>query len=97
VTAATWLLVVGVLLALGRRQDAREVAAFVPDCLVLCKRLLVDRRVPRRAKVALALLVATWRCRFDLVPDLIPVAGRWTTRSSSPSSSSTSRAPRARV
>jgi uncharacterized membrane protein YkvA (DUF1232 family) len=65
-----------VLLALGHKNDAREVAAFVPDCLVLFKRLLGDRRVPRRAKLALALLAAYLAMPFDLVPDFIPVAGQ---------------------
>ena len=61
---------------LGRREDAREVATFIPDCLVLFKRLLADRRVPRRAKLALALLIAYLAMPFDLVPDFIPVAGQ---------------------
>jgi len=64
------------LLAAGRRADARELAAFVPDCAVLFKRLLRDRRVPRRAKLALALLVAYLVTPIDLVPDFIPVAGQ---------------------
>jgi uncharacterized membrane protein YkvA (DUF1232 family) len=71
-----WLLAVGVLFALGRRQDARDVAAFIPDCLVLCKRLLGDGAVPRRAKLALVLLVAYLAMPFDLVPDFVPVAGQ---------------------
>jgi uncharacterized membrane protein YkvA (DUF1232 family) len=65
-----------VLLVLGRRRDAREVARFVPDCIVLFKRLLRDPRVPRRAKVAVALLVPYLALPFDLVPDFIPVAGQ---------------------
>ena len=51
-------------------------ATFIPDCLVLFKRLLADRRVPRRAKLALALLIAYLAMPFDLVPDFIPVAGQ---------------------
>jgi uncharacterized membrane protein YkvA (DUF1232 family) len=43
---------------------------------VLCKRLLRDERVPRRAKLALALLIAYLAMPFDLVPDFIPVAGQ---------------------
>jgi uncharacterized membrane protein YkvA (DUF1232 family) len=52
------------------------VAAFIPDCVVLCKRLLGDREVPRRAKLALVLLVAYLAMPFDLVPDFVPVAGQ---------------------
>jgi uncharacterized membrane protein YkvA (DUF1232 family) len=64
------------LLALGRRDDARELARFIPDCAVLFKRLLGDERVPRRAKVALVLLIPYLALPFDLVPDFIPVAGQ---------------------
>jgi uncharacterized membrane protein YkvA (DUF1232 family) len=60
----------------GRRGDAREVARFIPDCVVLFKRLLGDPRVPRRAKVAVALLIPYLALPFDLVPDFIPVAGQ---------------------
>ncbi len=63
------------LLALGRREDARELAAFLPDCVVLVRRLLGDSRVPRRAKVALVLLLAYLVFPFDLVPDFVPVVG----------------------
>jgi uncharacterized membrane protein YkvA (DUF1232 family) len=52
------------------------VARFIPDCLLLFKRLLRDPRVPRRAKLALALLVPYLALPFDLIPDFIPVAGQ---------------------
>jgi uncharacterized membrane protein YkvA (DUF1232 family) len=71
-----WLLLVLGLVALGRREAARELAAFVPDCVVLFRRLLGDPRVPRRAKAALGLLVVYLALPFDLVPDFIPVAGQ---------------------
>ena len=64
------------LFLLGRRDDARELAAFVPDCAVLFKRLLRDARVPRRVKAAVALLLLYLLMPFDLVPDFIPVAGQ---------------------
>ena len=48
----------------------------MPDCVVLFRRLLGDRRVPRRAKLALALLLLYLITPFDLVPDFIPVAGQ---------------------
>jgi uncharacterized membrane protein YkvA (DUF1232 family) len=65
-----------VVLALGRREDARDLVTFIPDCIVLFRRLLADRRVPRRAKLALVLLIAYLAMPFDLVPDFIPVAGQ---------------------
>jgi uncharacterized membrane protein YkvA (DUF1232 family) len=76
VTVAIWLLLVLALAVAGRRADAREVAFFVPDCVVLFRRLLGDLRVPRRAKVALAFLLAYLAMPFDLIPDFIPVAGQ---------------------
>jgi hypothetical protein len=35
------------LYLLGRKQDARAWAGFIPDCVVLFKRLLGDPMVPR--------------------------------------------------
>jgi uncharacterized membrane protein YkvA (DUF1232 family) len=64
------------LLLAGRRQDARALAGFIPDCLVLFRRLLADDRVPRRSKLLLAALVGYLAMPFDLVPDFIPVAGQ---------------------
>jgi uncharacterized membrane protein YkvA (DUF1232 family) len=64
------------LLAAGRRTDARALAGFVPDCLVLFRRLLADPAVPRRRKWALGLTVAYLAMPFDLIPDFIPVAGQ---------------------
>ena len=67
---------VAALLIAGRRNQARAVAGFVPDCLVLVKRLMADPRVPRRHKVALALVIAYLAMPIDLVPDFIPIAGQ---------------------
>ncbi len=60
----------------GRTDDARAVARFVPDCAVLFARLLRDRRVPLGDKLLLTGLVAYLALPFDLVPDFIPVAGQ---------------------
>jgi uncharacterized membrane protein YkvA (DUF1232 family) len=69
----------GAVLALvlaGRRTDARALAGFVPDCVVLFKRLLGDRRVSWWRKALLAALIAYLATPIDLVPDFIPVAGQ---------------------
>ena len=68
-------LVVGLIVA-DRRVSARDVARFIPDCVVLVRGLLGDERVPRRHKVLLGVLVGYLALPFDLVPDFIPVAGQ---------------------
>jgi uncharacterized membrane protein YkvA (DUF1232 family) len=55
---------------------ASELARFLPDCVVLLKRLLRDPRVPRRAKLGLALLVPYLLSPIDLIPDFLPVIGQ---------------------
>ena len=63
------------LLAAGRGETARAAARFVPDCVVLFRRLLGDPRVPRRKKAVLVVLIGYLAMPVDLVPDFIPVAG----------------------
>ena len=72
----TYLLLLGALLALGRPSQARALAGFIPDCLVLLRRLIADQRVPRRRKVALVLLAGYLALPIDLVPDFVPVLGQ---------------------
>jgi uncharacterized membrane protein YkvA (DUF1232 family) len=60
----------------GERQQARAVAGFIPDCLVLFKRLLGDPRVSKGSKWLLGAMVLYLGMPFDLVPDFIPVAGQ---------------------
>jgi uncharacterized membrane protein YkvA (DUF1232 family) len=67
---------VAILMIAGRRSDARALAGFIPDCIVLFRRLLKDPRVPRSRKLLIAGLIAYLAMPFDLVPDFIPVAGQ---------------------
>lgn len=46
-------LFIGSLLVQGRRSDARALAGFIPDCIVLLRRLLRERRISRSGRVAL--------------------------------------------
>jgi uncharacterized membrane protein YkvA (DUF1232 family) len=65
-----------VLVMLGRRRDARALAGFIPDCVVLFKRLLADPRVARWRKSLLVVMIAYLAMPIDVVPDFIPVAGQ---------------------
>lgn len=71
-----YALAVASLLVLGRRGEARALARFIPDCVVLIGRLLGDPRVPRRRKLLLLPLLAYLVLPVDLIPDFIPVAGQ---------------------
>src|SRR5438067_3835640 len=76
VVAVVWLALAGGLFLVGRQEDARALATFIPDCIVLVTRLARDPRVPRRRKLLLFALVGYLVLPFDLVPDFIPVGGQ---------------------
>ena len=76
ITVGIYMAFVVWLLFAGRREDARALAGFIPDCLVLFTRLLKEDRVPRRSKLLLTALIGYLAMPFDLVPDFIPVAGQ---------------------
>jgi uncharacterized membrane protein YkvA (DUF1232 family) len=69
------LFVAGLALA-GRRADARALAGFIPDCIVLFRRLLGDPRMPRRYRFVVIALLGYLALPIDVVPDFIPVAGQ---------------------
>jgi uncharacterized membrane protein YkvA (DUF1232 family) len=84
----TWLLIcvaallglyagfVVLLMIAGRREGARALAGFVPDCIVLFGRMVGDRRLGWRRRAVLVALLAYLSLPLDLVPDFIPVAGQ---------------------
>ena len=74
--AALYAAFVVALVLVGRRTDARALATFIPDCIVLASRLARDARVPRRRKLLLFLLVGYVALPLDLVPDFVPIAGQ---------------------
>jgi uncharacterized membrane protein YkvA (DUF1232 family) len=76
VLALAYAVFVVALVLVGRRGDARALATFIPDCIVLVARLARDVRVPRRRKLLLLALVGYLALPFDLVPDFIPIAGQ---------------------
>jgi uncharacterized membrane protein YkvA (DUF1232 family) len=71
---ATWAL----LVVLARRLPSgllRDLASFVPDCVTIIRRLRGDPRVPRRAKVVVALAGLWLLSPIDLLPEFLPVIG----------------------
>jgi len=73
--AALYAALVVALFVLGRGQEARAIAGFVPDCIVLFSRVIRDPCVPRGRRILLACLVAYLTSPIDLVPDFLPVVG----------------------
>jgi uncharacterized membrane protein YkvA (DUF1232 family) len=72
--ADSWLL----LIALARRLPpglAHDLAAFLPDCVTMLRRLWRDPRVPTRARLAIG-GAALWAISpIDLIPEFLPVIG----------------------
>ncbi len=72
--AAGW----AALIVLARRLPsglARDLAAFIPDCVTTVRRLRHDPRVPRRAKVAIVIAGVWVASPIDLIPDFLPIIG----------------------
>jgi uncharacterized membrane protein YkvA (DUF1232 family) len=68
----------GLLAVLAARLPpgpARDFAAVMPDAVRAVRVLARDPRVPRRAKVAVALAALWCLSPIDLVPEFLPVIG----------------------
>jgi uncharacterized membrane protein YkvA (DUF1232 family) len=76
IALAVYAVAVAAFLAAGRREDARALAGFIPDCLVMVGRLARDRRVSRPRRAALFVLLGYLALPIDLIPDFLPVAGQ---------------------
>lgn len=74
ILAASWL----VLIMLAARLPdgvAKDLAAFLPSCVKMLRKLRKDPRVPRRAKLAVG-FAAVWAISpIDLIPEFLPVIG----------------------
>jgi uncharacterized membrane protein YkvA (DUF1232 family) len=70
-----WLVAVLVLAALGRRSQARELVAVIPNLVALFRGLLADPRVPRSTKRWVWFALVWCVSPIDLIPEFIPVAG----------------------
>lgn len=72
---AVWVLAILVLVSLGRRSQARELANLLPNLVLLFRGLLADPRVPRSSKVWLWFALVWCISPIDLIPEFVPVAG----------------------
>ena len=71
---ASW----GLVVLLARRLPpgvARDLAAFIPDCVTTIRRLGKDPRVPRRARIAIVVAGLWVASPIDLIPEFLPVIG----------------------
>jgi uncharacterized membrane protein YkvA (DUF1232 family) len=75
IVVGLYAIAVAAFLAAGRREDARAVAGFIPDCLVLVGRLARDRRIDPARRAGLWLVLAYLALPIDLIPDFLPVVG----------------------
>lgn len=78
ITAGIVVLSWAVLIVLAKRLPpglAKELAAFLPDCVTAARRLRRDPRVPRRAKVSVVVAALWVMSPIDLIPEFIPVIG----------------------
>ncbi len=73
---ALYLVAVASLISAGRREDARALAGFIPDCLVLVSRLARDGRISRPRRAFLFLVLGYLALPIDLVPDFLPGIGQ---------------------
>jgi uncharacterized membrane protein YkvA (DUF1232 family) len=75
IAIGSWLVVVLGLALAGRRTEAREVAALIPNLLALFRGLSRDRRVARSSKLLLAIAIVWIASPIDLIPEFVPIAG----------------------
>lgn len=61
--------------SLQSRRLIADAALLLPNLIKLVGRLLLDPRVPRRAKISLGLASAYVISPIDLIPEVIPVIG----------------------
>lgn len=70
----SWVLLVALAARLPQ-GPLRDLAAFLPACVTMARRLRRDPRVPRRAKLAVAFAGLWVLSPVDLIPEFLPVIG----------------------
>ena len=66
------------MILLARRLPpglAKDLASFLPACATALRRLRKDPRVPRSAKIAVAIAALWVISPIDLIPEFLPVIG----------------------
>ena len=76
IALAIYVVTVAAVLAAGRREDARALAGFIPDCVVMVGRLARNRSVARWRRALLLVVLAYLAFPIDLIPDFLPGAGQ---------------------
>ncbi|MGA8218825.1 MAG: DUF1232 domain-containing protein [Solirubrobacterales bacterium] len=76
IALGSYVVAVAALIAAGRREDARALAGFIPDCIVMVSRLARDSRISRPRRAALFLVLGYLALPIDLVPDFLPGIGQ---------------------
>jgi len=70
-----WLVLIAVLVLVGKRTAARELAKLLPNLVRLFRGLIRDPRVPRRSKWLLGFAALWITSPIDLIPEFIPFLG----------------------
>jgi uncharacterized membrane protein YkvA (DUF1232 family) len=74
------VVVLAIALAVTARMlppgPAKELVGFLPNCVVLLRRVRKDRRLPRRGRMALAGAAAYLASPIQVIPNFIPVIGQ---------------------
>jgi uncharacterized membrane protein YkvA (DUF1232 family) len=76
IALACYVVGIAALIAAGRREDARALAGFIPDCAVLVSRLAKDKRISRPRRAFLFIVLGYLAVPIDLVPDFLPGIGQ---------------------
>lgn len=58
------------------RSTLRELAMFLPNFVILLKRLVQDPRVPRKSKLILGATLVYLVSPIDVIPDFVPGLGQ---------------------
>ena len=76
IAVGLYVVAVAALIAGSRREDARALAGFIPDCVVAISSLARDRRISRPRRAALLVARGYLSLPIDLVPDFLPGIGQ---------------------